>query len=120
MITQRQTLRRRERIRAKKDFEKVFSLRQVIRAEPFDLYYETSGDVRRQLGLTVSKKVARKATERARIKRRFREVFRRNKNRLSERTRVILRAKPPAKAYNYSELEKLFCELAERIQNKRP
>lgn len=58
----------------------------------------------RRLGITVSKKVARDATRRNRVKRVVREVFRRDKERFPEGCDIVLIAKQQADALGYDEV----------------
>jgi len=109
------TLRRHERLTRKREFEGLLALGQVVRSPAFNVYFDTGGQDWRQAGFIVSRKVASTAAVRARIKRRLKEVFRRNKSRLAIGTRVAFRAKPSVKDYSYAQLEDIFRQLAERI-----
>ncbi|HNT33956.1 MAG TPA: ribonuclease P protein component [bacterium] len=118
MTLRRQTLRRYEKIRKKAQYESIFALGQVVRSRAFDLFYDQVGQGRRQAGFVVSRKVATRATTRGRIKRRMREIFRRNKDRLAEGTHIIFRANPGVEELNFEQLENTFFQLSERIRSR--
>lgn len=118
MTLQRQTLRRYERIRRKAQYERVFALGRVIRSRAFDLYYVLAEQGCRQAGFVVSRKVSTKATKREAVKRRMKEIFRRNKEKLAEGTQLIFRANPGAADFSFEQLEKTFFQLSERIRNR--
>ncbi len=105
-------LSKKERIRKNKEFAKVFkegkklwinSILLIIYA-PNDLGY-------RRLGIVVSKKI-KKATQRNKVKRWIRELFRRNKDWFPESCDVIIIPHPNLINLSYKELlEKVKREL---------
>ena len=118
MTARRETFRRYERIGRKKDFERILSARQVIRSRLFDLFFTYGNGPFRQIGMIVSRKTARKSTERTKIKRRFREIFRKNKETLPAGIQLVLRVKAPASQCTYAELQAQFLKLVGRIKQK--
>lgn len=61
-------------------------------------------EVDRKLGIVVSKKVSKKAVDRNRIKRWFREIYRNNKDGLSSKVHLIVLAKPVAAKGSFNEV----------------
>ncbi len=100
-------LSKKERLKKNKDFERVFkegkklwinSILLIIYA-PNNLGY-------RRLGIVVSRKI-RKATQRNKVKRWIRELFRRNKNWFPENCDLIIIPHPNLLSLSYKEfLEK--------------
>ncbi len=76
-----------------------------------------SPDGRRRLGVTVSSRVGNSVT-RSKVKRRFREIFRRRRSLLPEGCDVVLVARPGAERASYRELEGLFEAAALKARRK--
>lgn len=70
---------KQHRLLAGSDFKRVFKARRKIAAGPAALYVGENRLDTCRLGVTVSKKVSRKAVQRNRIKRLVREHFRRHR-----------------------------------------
>ncbi len=70
---------------------------------------------RRRLGVTVSRRVSRRAVDRNRIKRRLREIFRRERGVLPDGVDVVLVARPAALDASYETLRSAFLEAARRL-----
>ena len=81
------------------------------------LMVSASPDGRRRLGVTVSSRVGNSVV-RSRVKRRFRELFRRRRACLPPACDVVMVARVGAGQASYHELEKLFEAAAERARRK--
>jgi ribonuclease P protein component len=111
-----------ERIRKKKDFDRVHRYGSRLFTKNFTVIlldskrspdgisvFDTDGKtlmpagVRRRLGITVSKKVGN-AVIRNRYKRLLREFFRRNKDRLPESRDILVIVKKNASAHSYHDV----------------
>lgn len=103
-----QCFSRRERLVEKRDFEAAFSKGRKKRANPLlhACLLKKPGKTAR-LGLVVSRKVGN-AVIRNRVKRRLREIFRKNKEKILSGTDVVLIAKPGIHNCAFGELEKIF------------
>jgi ribonuclease P protein component len=86
-------LRPEERIRRKKDFIGLYKSGRRFRARYFNVVYRPNGLEASRLAVVVSRKVG-PAVARNRIKRRVRDLFRRNKPLLAEPTDLIVVARP--------------------------
>lgn len=99
---------RKERLTAKRDFAAVFNKGEKKRS--YHLLHacllKKPGKMAR-LGLIVSKKVGN-AVVRNRVKRRLREIFRKNKEKILTGADVVLIAKPGIQNCTSGELEKIF------------
>ena len=71
----------------------------------FLLFILPNNQMQSRLGITVSKKVSKRAVDRNRIKRQVREFFRLNEN-LSSNCDVVLIANPPASKNDNKEIQR--------------
>jgi ribonuclease P protein component len=91
-----------ERLKQKKEFDSVFKAGNKIVGKYCILYYKL--EKTRKLGIIVSKKISKKAVERNRIKRWFREIYRNNKDGLPLGVHLILISKPAALKGSFDEV----------------
>ena len=104
MSPKKEGFSKKERLRLNKDFERVFKEGKKIWIDKYLLIIYTSNNLGyRRLGLVVSSKIG-KASERNRVKRILREVFRRNKDLFPESSDLIIIPHPNVKTLNYWEL----------------
>ncbi len=94
-------------------FKRVFQKRKKISRKNGGLYLARNDLHFSRLGITVSKKVSRKAVQRNRIKRLVREYFRHNQESLSGYD-VIFNAYPGCAELNNSEINRLLDTLWQR------
>jgi ribonuclease P protein component len=108
----RETFRRHERLRRRRDFERLRAGRS-IRGTILTIRYLPSPTRESRLGVQVGKRVG-SAVVRNRVKRRLREQFRRIKHRLEEPTDLLLLAYPESarasSALIREELERVLTE----------
>lgn len=93
-----------ERLRRKQEFDNVFKSGTRVHGRYCVLYVKPENS--RKLGVIVSKKVSKKAVDRNRFKRWFREIFRNNKDELSSKVHLILLAKPGIAQGSFDEVYK--------------
>ncbi len=109
------SLRRNERIRSKRIFNKVLRSGNWLACKYFAIYFDYSPT--RAVGFTVSKKI-RKKPQRNRIKRRLREIYRQNKELLPESGFYIFMGLPPALEADFHTLQKSFRLLAQKLTER--
>jgi len=107
-------LRRNERIRSRKDFSVLYREGVRLRGRLFSLVFRPNGLGYGRFGVVVSRKVG-KAVVRNRVKRSFRDIYRRNKQRLPGSTDVIVLTRPEVALASRQVLEKSFLEALEKI-----
>ena len=83
----------------------------------FIVYYNILGSAGKA-GFTVSKKVSKSSVERNKLKRRLREIYRRNKSKLPANISVIIRALPKAAGADFNEIKKEIFSLFKTIALK--
>ncbi len=98
----RETFRRQERLRRRRDFERLRAGR-TIRGVVLKLRYLQSPTGVSRLGVQVGKRVG-SAVVRNRVKRRFREQFRRLKHEIKEPTDMIVSAYPESATASSAEI----------------
>lgn len=107
---------RQDRLLKSEDFRKVFTTTlsankgKVFRDSYFIAYCSMESE-RPRLGMSISKKVVRKAANRNRIKRCWREYFRQNKDRFSGE--IILRCIKEPPVYSSRTLNKLLTKVTD-------
>jgi len=107
-----------ERIRRKKDFSSLYKNGSRLRGRYFDLVYRPSQSGASRLAVVVSRKVG-SAVIRNRIKRRIRDVFRRNKGLFAAPMDVIVVTRKEVQDLNASELRTGYFQALESIKKKR-
>lgn len=115
-----QRLRKTERLKKTKEFERVFRQGRKLVGKYVALHYIYNGEDLRRVGVTVSKRVDKKAVTRNRLKRRFREIFRTNKDLFPIGYDLVLRALPKILEADYGELRYEILKLAENIRPEKP
>ncbi len=103
------------RLRRRKDFLRIQRSGVKVSSHPLvALALENGWNVTR-VGITVSGKVGN-AVARNRIRRRLREIFRRQRARLPGGIDVVLIASPKAAGADFSALHAAYCSLASKLQ----
>jgi ribonuclease P protein component len=106
------TFRRAEKLHRDKDFQQVLkSGRRLVHPAIFIYIYPqpATGKIRR-LGLITSRRIGN-AVQRNRLKRRLREIFRLNKDRLAPGIDIIFMTRPGAADLNYRQLQSVVYAL---------
>ena len=109
---------KQDRIRAKRDFERVFRQGKKKQGRLVCLHYLYNKEDRTRVGITVSKKVDKRAVVRNLVKRRIREIFRRNRQSFPDCLDIVFRALPACAAAEYGELRDEIISLAADIGYK--
>ena len=107
-----------ERIRKKKDFSGLYRNGSRFRGRYFSLIYRRNGLGFSRLAVVAGRKVG-PAVARNRVKRRFRELFRRNKALLEEPVDLIVVARPGAAELAWPEVKEGFLSALKTIFSKR-
>ena len=106
--------KRDERIRSKKDYTILYRKGSRIRGKMFSLVFRRNELGHGRLGVVVSKKVG-SAVVRNTVKRRFRDIFRRNKRLLPGNLDIIILTRPEIAAASRPEIAKSFMEALGKI-----
>jgi ribonuclease P protein component len=85
------SFKKQERLRKKQEYEKVFKEGIIVKDAFFNIYI-LKDDKTTKIGLSVTRKI-KKATQRNRIKRLLREVYRLNKDKLACNAKIVIVAK---------------------------
>lgn len=105
-------LPKENRLRKKRDFEKVLKFGRGLRKRALFLKVLKNGLPESRFGFIISKKTAKKAVERNKIRRHLRETVRRGIGSLKIGYDVVFIAYPPIKELGFEERKKLVEELS--------
>lgn len=103
-----------ERIRKKKEFLLLYHKGRRYRGQYFNLIYLPNQLAFSRMAVVVSRKIG-KAVVRNKIKRRMRELFRRNKSILTHSLDILLVAKKNIESASWSELREHYLEALGKI-----
>src|SRR5262245_10659093 len=107
-----------DRARRKTDFDEAYARGVRIPSRYFTFIAHPSSHDHTRLGLTLSRKVGG-AVVRNSVRRRLREVFRRNRNDRWPRANVVLHVHPVAAQASYADLEAAFLQAMLRYETKQ-
>ena len=107
------------RLKHGRDFDRVFRQGKRQAGRYVCLHIAKNTEDRLRIGLTVSKKVDKRAVRRNLIKRRLREIFRNNMELFPAHHDIILRALPGCAHAQYGELKDEVLFLAEMAGLKK-
>ncbi|MGB9893264.1 MAG: ribonuclease P protein component [Candidatus Saccharicenans sp.] len=107
-------LRPAERIRKKKEFIDLYKKGQRIKGRYFHLVFKLNKLGYSRMAVVVSRKIG-KATRRNRIKRWFRELFRRNKNLLPVPCDLIFIAQKDISGLTWEEIREEYLSILTRL-----
>jgi len=106
-----ESLKREERIRTKRDFNRLFSSGERIQSKSLSIVWSAARE--RKVGFVVNRRVG-SAVERNRVKRLLRETYRRNRSSVSSETELVIIAKAEARGQDYRFIEGEFLSLIRR------
>ncbi len=109
----RYPFKKEHRLKGKNAFRNVFSQGKLFRGQFFTIYVlhpVENEDSMGKIGISVRSTVGT-AVERNRLKRSIREIYRLNRERLAEGTKIVLKVDGKAAGQSYQELESAFVEL---------
>ena len=123
----KQTLKKEERLHSKKLIQQLFSEGDSFFAYPFKVIYKEVAEVNKfpiQVLISVSKKKFKSAVKRNKIKRLFREAYRKNKSIIyeqmatPEKTLVVGFIYVADTIMDYQQIEKKIILILQRLKNR--
>lgn len=105
-----QRFRPHERLRDRRDFQRVFERRRAVSDASFVVHATENARDHARLGISVSRKIAKRSVDRHRIKRLVREAFRRNKALFQTGVDFVVVVR--AAGIGYPEVEQSLARLA--------
>ena len=114
MFRRSERLLRRERIAKRREFLAVYEKGRKIHSRSFVLYAMTNDLDYYRLGVTVSRKIG-KAAVRNRVKRRLREIFRRDKPTSKPPMDLVINARKKADQMDFALLRDEFAGALKRL-----
>jgi ribonuclease P protein component len=126
----RETFSRDDRLRKRREFEECYASGVRVSGRHLQVFLLTAGTARPspdpesagrpRLGLSVSRRVGG-AVDRNRVRRRLREIFRRNRDVFGGRGgNLVVNAKPSAAKASFTELAQEYRSLVARTLSKAP
>jgi ribonuclease P protein component len=115
-----ETFSRGDRLRKRSEFEECYSSGVRVSGRHFLLFLRRPPEIGRpRIGISVSRRVG-DAVTRNRVKRRLREIFR--KERPFENVEIVVNARPSAATAEFSELRRDFADVLAKAlsRGKRP
>ena len=115
-------LRPEDRIRRRADFDLAYAEGDRVTSRSFTLIVRASGQDRPRLGVTISRMVGAAVVRNA-VRRRLREVFRRNREIIRRPIDIVFHVRPQAAGISLSDLQAEFREAMGRYwarQERRP
>jgi ribonuclease P protein component len=107
-----------ERLHKRKEYLEVFGGGDKIETNCFVVYLRVNELQRHRLGITVSRKIG-KSVVRNRVKRRVREIFRKNKGAVPVACDIVVNARRSAARASYRKLESSYMDAIDRWKRKR-
>ena len=111
-------LRPEDRLRKKGEFDRAYASGERIPSRSFTLIARPAEHDRPRMGLTISRAVGN-AVIRNSVRRRLREVFRRNRDAMSEALDIVIQVRPGAGTATYAELEAELLRAFRRFHGRR-
>lgn len=99
------------------EFQRVYSARRVTGNRTFTLFYKKNNFDYARVGFTITKKVGNAVT-RNRLKRRLREIYRLNENKVKPGYDYVFVLKKEAVDLSYKDLESSFLHVLRKVDNK--
>lgn len=106
-------LPKKNRLRKEKEFQAAYKGKRIGN-KFFSLSYRFSKNKNFRIGIVVGKKVYSKSTDRNKLKRRVREILRKNFPKLKQNIDIVLISYPKVKDIGFKEIEKNIIDLLEK------
>ena len=95
-------------------FRRLYAKGKSAAAPALVVYFRKNGARLNRVGVTVTSKLG-KAVQRNRVRRRLREIYRLNEDRLRPGLDIILVARTRARFVSYAELDRAFLDLCGKL-----
>lgn len=105
-------------IKENKDFSEILNKRRFIKNKYYTIYYNDKKEAYYRFGLSVGKKISKKAVIRNKLKRRLKSIIDNNKNYYQKSQDYIIIMKEACLETSYNELEKAFQDIMNKINKK--
>jgi len=112
-----QRFTKRERLRTRSDFIRVYKTGVRISDDHFTLIASLNHSDTRRVGISIRKKVG-KAHDRNRMKRLLREVFRRHKDKFPKGCDFVMVVSSPPPTLTYSAFQEAILSLAQKFSGR--
>ena len=109
----------RHRIVRSTDYRAIYNTGKKIHTDKFVLFGRENDKGHARLGITVSRKIGC-ASIRNRVKRLFREIFRRSATEIPDNFDIVVNAKSGCAKAGFTELREEFIAAAKRMARKGP
>lgn len=98
-----------EHILKTKEFSQIYKSSRSFRRDQFVFYCRPNGLGRRRIGFSISSRNVRLATRRNRVRRMFKEIYRKARPRLADGVDIVIVARrDPGKKFGYEDYRKIF------------
>jgi ribonuclease P protein component len=116
-----ETFSRDDRLRKRREFEECYASGVRISGRHIQVFFLAGGSLGRpRLGISVPRRVGN-AVERNRVRRRLREIFRRNRGLFAAReARLVVNARPSAAGVSFQELSEDYSRALRRATTRPP
>lgn len=112
-----QSFPKKERLQKTADFRRVYKSGGSFKSEPFILKTLPNNLNFSRIGFSISSRSIKKASGRNRVKRLFREAFRKNKKVFKKSfDMVLIVRKEPQNKFSYKDAENIFLKLAKKAE----
>ena len=102
-------------IKENKDFASILSKRKFAKNKYYTIYYNDKKEAYYRFGLSVGKKISKRAVDRNKLKRRLKSIIDNNKNYYQKSKDYIIIMKESCLEATYSELEQAFQNIMNNI-----
>jgi len=105
----RENFPKTEHILKTKEFREIYKNSRSFRRDPFVFYCRPNGLSRRRIGFSISSRNIKLATRRNKIRRMFKEIYRKSRLRLAAGIDIVIIARrDPGKEFGYEDYRKAF------------
>ena len=115
-----ESLGKKEHILKTGDFRQIYKKGAFCKRDSFVLYCLGNKKEHNRIGFSISSRVVRLANRRNRIRRLFREVYRKRRKELKQGFDIVIVGKrDPGKKAGYPEIESIFLKLTDGVRLKQ-